>query len=140
MCGRFAITLPPDAMVQMFDATPANDLPDVPNFNVCPTNSIFTVVSGDGVRHIGPMRWGFIPHWYKKPNDGPLLINARAETVAEKPAFRAACRERGAPRAGVLLHHLVVRTEEGLRFLPTRAHAGARPRLLGQRATPLACS
>ena len=94
MCGRFAITLPPDAMVQMFDATPANDLPDVPNFNVCPTNSIFTVVSGDGVRHLGPMRWGFIPHWYKKPNDGPLLINARAETVAEKPAFRAACRER----------------------------------------------
>lgn len=42
------------------------------------------------------MRWGFIPHWYKKPNDGPLLINARAETIAEKPAFRAACRDRRA--------------------------------------------
>jgi putative SOS response-associated peptidase YedK len=40
------------------------------------------------------MRWGFIPSWYRKPNDGPLLINARAETVAEKPAFREACRER----------------------------------------------
>lgn len=40
------------------------------------------------------MRWGFIPHWYKAPNDGPLLINARAETLAQKPAFRAACRER----------------------------------------------
>jgi putative SOS response-associated peptidase YedK len=38
------------------------------------------------------MRWGFIPHWYKKPNDGPLLINARSETLAEKPAFRAAAR------------------------------------------------
>jgi putative SOS response-associated peptidase YedK len=40
------------------------------------------------------MRWGFIPHWYKTPTDGPLLINARADTIAEKPAFRAACRER----------------------------------------------
>ena len=40
------------------------------------------------------MRWGFIPHWYKQPNDGPLLINARAETIAEKPAFKAASRER----------------------------------------------
>jgi len=42
------------------------------------------------------MRWGFIPHWYKKPKDGPLLINARAETVAEKPAFKSACRARRA--------------------------------------------
>jgi putative SOS response-associated peptidase YedK len=38
------------------------------------------------------MRWGFFPHWYKKSNGGPLLINARAETIAEKPAFKAACR------------------------------------------------
>jgi len=40
------------------------------------------------------MRWGFIPHWYKTPNDGPLLINARAETIAQKPAFAKAARER----------------------------------------------
>ena len=40
------------------------------------------------------MRWGFLPHWYKTPTDGPLLINARSETIAEKPAFRAAARER----------------------------------------------
>jgi putative SOS response-associated peptidase YedK len=40
------------------------------------------------------MRWGFLPHWYKTPTAGPLLINARCETIAEKPAFRAACRER----------------------------------------------
>ncbi len=94
MCGRFAITLPPDAMAQLFDAVPSNDLPEVPNYNVCPTNDVHSVTSADGVRRLGAMRWGFIPHWYKKPNDGPLLINARAETVAEKPAFRAACRER----------------------------------------------
>ena len=96
MCGRFAVTLPNDAMAQLFAATPANDLPDVPNYNVCPTNPVHAVVWDGEQRRLGAMRWGFIPHWYKKPNDGPLLINARAETVAEKPAFRAACRERRA--------------------------------------------
>ena len=93
MCGRFAITLPKEAMVQAFDAIVSNDLPDTPNFNVCPTNSIHTVISENG-RRLMPMRWGFIPHWYKKPSDGPLLINARSETLADKPAFRSACRER----------------------------------------------
>jgi putative SOS response-associated peptidase YedK len=94
MCGRFAITLPDDAVARLFDAVPANDLPPVPRYNVCPTNDVATVTSAGGQRRLRPMRWGFLPHWYKTPADGPLLINARAETVAEKPAFRAACRER----------------------------------------------
>ena len=91
MCGRFALTLPVDAMAQLFAATPANDLPPVPNFNICPTTPIAVV---DGARRLRPMRWGFVPSWYKTPGDGPLLINARAETIAEKPAFRAAARAR----------------------------------------------
>ena len=94
MCGRFAITLPDDAMAALFEAAPANDLPHVPNYNVCPTTRIHTVTSDGETRHLRPMRWGFLPHWYKSPTDGPLLINARSETIAEKPAFRAACRER----------------------------------------------
>lgn len=94
MCGRFAITLPNDAMAQLFAAAPANDLPHVPNFNVCPTTQIHTVLNEDGTRKLTSMRWGFLPHWYKATNGGPLLINARAETIAEKPAFKAACRER----------------------------------------------
>lgn len=89
-----ALTLPHDAMVQVFNAAPANDLPDVPNYNICPTVQVHTVTSDNGIRHLRPMRWGFIPHWYKKPSGGPLLINARSETIADKPAFRAACRER----------------------------------------------
>lgn len=91
MCGRYALTLPQDAMVNLFEATPSNDLPDIPNYNVCPTDAVPVVVPG---RRLVPMRWGFLPHWYKSPTDGPLLINARSETIAEKPAFRAACRER----------------------------------------------
>ncbi len=94
MCGRFAITLPTDAMAQLFDGVLSNDLPEADNFNVCPTQDIAAVTSEDGARRIRPMRWGFVPHWYKTPTDGPLLINARAETIAEKPAFRAACRTR----------------------------------------------
>lgn len=81
-------------MAALFDATPANDLPGVPNYNVCPTNQIHTVTSADGTRHLRPMRWGFLPHWYKTTNGGPLLINARGETIAEKPAFKSACRDR----------------------------------------------
>jgi putative SOS response-associated peptidase YedK len=94
MCGRMAITLPHDAMSQLFAATPANDLPAVPNYNVCPTNMVAAVTLGPTGRMYRPLRWGFVPAWYQAPNDGPLLINARAETIAEKPAFRAAVRDR----------------------------------------------
>lgn len=88
------MTHPHDAMAQLFQAAPSNDLPDVPNFNVCPTTPVAVVTASEGTRRLSQMRWGFIPHWYKKPAGGPLLINARAETIAEKPAFRAAVRTR----------------------------------------------
>lgn len=94
MCGRFSLTLPTEAMAQLFEAAPANALPDSPRYNICPTNDVVVVTSDAGTRHLRPMRWGFLPQWYKSPTDGPLLINARAETIAEKPAFRAACRAR----------------------------------------------
>ncbi|PWR01506.1 DUF159 family protein [Meridianimarinicoccus roseus] len=95
MCGRFAITLPADAMAQLFAAAPDNALPPVPEYNVCPTQTVHAVLAGEsGGRRLSGLRWGFVPHWYKTPTDGPLLINARAETIAEKPAFRAACRTR----------------------------------------------
>jgi len=81
-------------MARLFAARPANDLPPVPNYNVCPTNPVHVVRAAEGGRRLLPMRWGFLPHWYKSATDGPLLINARAETIAEKPAFRAACRAR----------------------------------------------
>lgn len=94
MCGRFAITLPDDAMARLFDAAPANDLPPVPRFNVCPTTPVAVAISAEGRRRYGPMRWGFIPRWFKSPTDGPLLFNARSETLAEKPAFAEAARKR----------------------------------------------
>lgn len=94
MCGRFTLTDPSDALAKLFEAVPANDLPDVPNFNICPTNRVHAVTLDGGARRLRALRWGFIPHWAKAETEGPLLINARADTIAEKPAFRAAARER----------------------------------------------
>ena len=94
MCGRMALTVPLQAMAEMFEAVVSNDLTGEANYNVCPTQTIPVVTSNDGVRRVRAMRWGFLPHWYNSPTDGPLLINARSETIAEKPAFRAACRAR----------------------------------------------
>ena len=94
MCGRFAITIPSDAMSQLFDAQPVNNLPDLPNFNVCPTNSIHVVTYNGLGRKLESLRWGFVPNWYRTVNAGPLLINARSETIAQKPTFANASRER----------------------------------------------
>lgn len=94
MCGRFTITHPHEALAALFGAALGNDLPMVPNFNVCPTNPVAVVTSEGGARRLRAMRWGFIPSWYKAPNDGPLIINARSDTVATKPAFRDAVRAR----------------------------------------------
>ena len=94
MCGRFTITHPNEALAALFDAVPGNDLPVGPNFNVCPTNTVAVVTSDTGARRLRAMRWGFLPAWYKALNDGPLIINARSDTVATKPAFKAAIRER----------------------------------------------
>ncbi|RYH07936.1 SOS response-associated peptidase [Tropicimonas sp. IMCC6043] len=94
MCGRFVNLLPTEAMARLFEAVPGNDLPDGERYNICPTNMITTAVSEDGQRRLRAMRWGFLPHWYKTPTDGPLIINARAEGIATKPAFREAIRSR----------------------------------------------
>lgn len=94
MCGRFALTLPTDAVAGWFDAVHVKAMLDTPRYNICPTQDIPVAVNYDGERHLVPMRWGFIPKWYKSPTGGPMIINARSETISEKPAFRDAVRSR----------------------------------------------
>lgn len=94
MCGRFTITHPNEALAALFDAVPGNDLPPSPRFNICPTTPVAVVTSDAGTRRLRSMRWGFLPAWYKTPTDGPLIINARSDTIAQKPAFREAVRAR----------------------------------------------
>jgi putative SOS response-associated peptidase YedK len=94
MCGRYMITSTFEAMARLFEADLAELGPDAPRPNVSPTETVPVVVSHDGDRTIVPMRWGLLPSWYRTPNGGQLLINARAEGIAGKPAFRDAVRRR----------------------------------------------
>ena len=93
MCGRFVITSPPAALRLLFGYAEQPNFP--PRHNVAPTQPIPVVIlDHDGGRHFRLMRWGLVPSWVKDPRKFTLLINARAETVREKPAFKNAIRRR----------------------------------------------
>ncbi|MDH3546162.1 MAG: SOS response-associated peptidase [Gammaproteobacteria bacterium] len=93
MCGRFAFYSPSEATAALFGAAGAIDLE--PRFNIAPTQYIAAIRnSEDDGRELTTLRWGLIPFWAKDPSIGNRMINARAETVAEKPAYRAAYRRR----------------------------------------------
>ncbi len=93
MCGRFTLTISLGAVALRFGVRSylAEGTP-VPRYNIAPTQTV--VVSDDGTRYLTPMRWGLIPSWAKDPAIGNRMINARAETVATRLAFRAALRKR----------------------------------------------
>ena len=92
MCGRFVITSPPAALRQVFGYLDQPNFP--PRHNIAPTQPVPVVIVENGVRHFRLMRWGLLPAWVKDPGKFTLLINARSETVLEKPAFRNAIRRR----------------------------------------------
>ncbi len=93
MCGRFAFYSPTEATAALFGVS---DVPVVkPRYNIAPTQSIAAVrVDAEETRELALLRWGLVPFWAKDPSIGNRMINARAETVAEKPSFRAAYRKR----------------------------------------------
>lgn len=88
MCGRFAITLPPEAMRQLFRYAEQPNFP--PRYNIAPTQPVPVVRLVDGERHFVLMKWAFLPGWVKDPKDFPLVFNVRSETMREKPSFRSA--------------------------------------------------
>jgi putative SOS response-associated peptidase YedK len=92
MCGRYALYSNPLTLARRFGAEAPPDLPL--RYNVAPTQNVPIVRVGNGARRFALARWGLIPSWAKEPNTGYSTINARAETVASKPAFRAAFRHR----------------------------------------------
>lgn len=92
MCGRFVITSAPEALRQLFGYIEQPNFP--PRYNVAPTQPIPVVLVENGARHFRLMRWGLLPSWVKDPRGFALLINARSETVLEKPAFKNAIRRR----------------------------------------------
>jgi putative SOS response-associated peptidase YedK len=93
MCGRFVSYSPPDELAAYFGAAPPERLLE-PSYNVAPTDEVYAVVARDGHRRMGTLRWGLVPAWADDPKVGSRMINARAETVATKPAFRRAFQRR----------------------------------------------
>src|SRR5690625_4137718 len=92
MCGRYTLTDPGDELIQHFNL--ANLPADYrPRYNIAPTQPVTAIINGDG-RRAGALRWGLIPSWAEDPAIGNRMINARGETVAEKPSFRSAFRRR----------------------------------------------
>ena len=95
MCGRYTLATPLDELVEVFDVGHVAFDSWQPRFNVAPTQTLPVVIRGpDGLRRLGPMRWGLVPFWAKDPSIGNRMITARSETVAKKPAFREAFRRR----------------------------------------------
>ncbi len=93
MCGRYVLTSPGEAIAEHFRLT---DLPAYPpRYNIAPTQTALVVrATPAGGREAVGLRWGLIPFWAKGPSIGSRLINARAEGLVDKPAFRAAFRRR----------------------------------------------
>lgn len=94
MCGRFTLFEPAEELAQVF-GLPGADLPR-PRYNIAPSQPVAAVrLSPEGgERELALLRWGLVPSWAKDPSIGNRMINARAETVTEKPAFRSAFRSR----------------------------------------------
>ena len=92
MCGRYSLTHTAKAIAARFDVEVLAGF--VPRYNVAPTESMPVVRGTDGERQIAPLRWGLVPFWADDLKIGARMINARSETAAKKPAFRAAFRRR----------------------------------------------
>ncbi|WP_150496733.1 SOS response-associated peptidase [Roseibium aquae] len=90
MCGRFALTATPEDVRALLGYLDRPNFP--PRYNIAPTQPIATVRQAGAERRFHLVRWGLVPSWVKDPASFTLLINARAETAAQKPSFRTAMR------------------------------------------------
>jgi putative SOS response-associated peptidase YedK len=87
MCGRYTVAVDPQLLAERFNL----ELPEevVPRFNVAPTDPVLAVTERSDRRELLIARWGLVPHWAKDPKGGARMINARAETLTEKSAYRS---------------------------------------------------
>ena len=93
MCGRFTLKGPPNQIARMLGLATVPNL--APRYNIAPTQDVLALrPEADGDRHLAWLRWGLIPFWARDAGIGAKMINARADTIAEKPAFRQAFRAR----------------------------------------------
>ncbi len=93
MCGRFVLFSSLEEIREAFGVQQVRYQVE-PSYNVAPTQSVAVVVQREGVNTLEKMRWGLIPAWAKDPSIGSRMINARAETVGEKPSFKRPLKDR----------------------------------------------
>jgi putative SOS response-associated peptidase YedK len=93
MCGRFTLTLDPDEVQQAFDLSTPPPAELAPRYNIAPSQAVAVIANGPS-RKLEFFKWGLIPSWAKDPKIGNRMINARAETLNEKPSFRTALKKR----------------------------------------------
>jgi putative SOS response-associated peptidase YedK len=86
VCGRFSLTGDIDFYAEYFGVDEVLTEPIEPSWNVAPTDPVYVIAEREGLRHLGSMRWGLVPHWARDTKS--VHINARMETVATTPAFR----------------------------------------------------
>jgi len=94
MCGRFVSSSPPDELAKYFDVEAVSETVLEPNYNVAPSLDVYVVVESGGVRRLDTFHWGLVPFWAKDPSTGNKMINARAESIAEKNAYKHAFKKR----------------------------------------------
>ena len=92
MCGRFVANIPAGELKKIFNLIEIQQLD--PRFNVAPTQQVAVIRNNGDHNHLDQLKWGFVPSWSKDISFGSHLINARSETVAEKPTFRYAIKYR----------------------------------------------
>lgn len=93
MCGRYTMHHTPEQVTMRFGVTEAVATP-AERYNIAPTQAVPVVLENEGARFLDQFQWGLIPAWAKDPGIGNKMINARAETVAEKPSYRQALSRR----------------------------------------------
>jgi putative SOS response-associated peptidase YedK len=92
MCGRYSLTAPGDVVAEIFGLV---DVPELrPRWNIAPTQQAAVIRQGDDGRRLDLLKWGLVPFWAKDAAIGSRMINARSETVAEKPSFKHALKSR----------------------------------------------
>lgn len=94
MCGRFVSTSPPDELAAYFGVDRVAEAVLEPNYNVAPTQDVYGVVEEDEDRHLDAFFWGLVPSWAKDVKIGSRMINARAETLASKNAYKSSFAKR----------------------------------------------
>ena len=96
MCGRFTNQYTWRQLHELYSLTDKDMVRSnfPPRYNIAPTQLSFVVRENESKRELAELRWGLLPHWAKSPSDGARMINARSETVATSPAYRAAFKSR----------------------------------------------